>query len=635
VRVNPSPQNRSTGVENVTVVIPFFNGHTYIGRLLDTLPTDLPVIIVDDHSDHRLHLNNRNVTIIRPEEKGYFSGATNAGIEACETDVLVVNQDIWFEGTEWIDLIEKNRAEYGIIGDGVMDHPTWSKGYVQGTFMFMRRDAIEATGLLNVEDYPFWGATAEWQLRMCRKDFKALPVKPVPGMMHERDKDKGRNFGQAMTTMLKRNPGKKGHWVRTPPLVSVIVPCYNHAKYLPDLLASLMGGKSVLGTLEPQSLQSFEVIIVDDFSRYGKKLLPQFDNPWKGVKVLQHRINMGTAAACNTGIRAARGRYITRIDADDMMEKDRLDRLYRAALEHPGSVIYDDMRIIARGRRSKIWKMREYDFDEILWKNSMHAGIFYPRKGWQDAGGYPEIMNRGREDWAFNIALGIRGYCGVHIDYPGYLYRREGQNRTLHNTSPRWRQRFLDQLQDLFTSVYKGVRPMGCCGGRRSRAAARTVRPGVGRTIIMKDLPGRKGMVLIEYLGLSAGTQTWFGEVTGTRYLFGGRQKVGYVDQADAEILLTKVKGGKPIFRIFEQPEAAKKKAPKPKAKEPELEGIKEIHIESKDLVVDPGTMSIPKLETYLGTVVIPQNELKKILDAEVSGQNRKGAVELLEGLLE
>ena len=35
-------------MENVTAVIPFFNGHRYIERLLKSLPEDLPVIIVDD-----------------------------------------------------------------------------------------------------------------------------------------------------------------------------------------------------------------------------------------------------------------------------------------------------------------------------------------------------------------------------------------------------------------------------------------------------------------------------------------------------------------------------------------------------------------------------------------------------------
>ena len=160
-------------MENVTAVITFFNGHRYIERLLKSLPEDLPVIIVDDHSDEPLHLNNRNVTVIRPEEKGFFSGASNAGIEACETDVLLLNQDIWFRGTEWIDFIEDNREKYGVLGDGVMGHPSWPNGYVQGTFMFMRRDAINKTGLFNVEHYPFWGATAEWQLRMCRQGFKA------------------------------------------------------------------------------------------------------------------------------------------------------------------------------------------------------------------------------------------------------------------------------------------------------------------------------------------------------------------------------------------------------------------------------------------------------------------------------
>ena len=85
-------------------------------------------------------------------------------------------------------------------------------------------------------------------------------------------------------------------------------------------------------------------------------------------------------------------------------------------------------------------------------------------------------MNRGREDWAFNIALGTKGYCGVRVDYPGYLYRREGQNRTLHNTNPAWRERFLTQLWGLFPRIYAGDRPIMCCKGSKRMGSTPSAR---------------------------------------------------------------------------------------------------------------------------------------------------------------
>ena len=61
-------------------------------------------------------------------------------------------------------------------------------------------------------------------------------------------------------------------------------------------------------------------------------------------------------------------------------------------------------------------------------RNMMHMGIMFEKQAWQEVGGYREQMKHGREDWAFNVALGERGYCGVKLGRSGYLYRRHGHN---------------------------------------------------------------------------------------------------------------------------------------------------------------------------------------------------------------
>ncbi|NIV40114.1 MAG: hypothetical protein GWN58_65135, partial [Anaerolineae bacterium] len=76
-----------------------------------------------------------------------------------DTDVLVLNQDLWFTSDAWLPRLLALRADYGLIGDGVLKHPAWPKGYVQGTFMFLRRDAIRDVGLMDAQEYPLWGAT--------------------------------------------------------------------------------------------------------------------------------------------------------------------------------------------------------------------------------------------------------------------------------------------------------------------------------------------------------------------------------------------------------------------------------------------------------------------------------------------
>jgi hypothetical protein len=194
--------------------------------------------------------------------------------------------------------------------------------------------------------------------------------------------------------------------------------------------------------------------------------------------------------------------------------------------------------------------MDDYDFEKLLFKNHIHAGIVFPRVAWEQAGGYPEIMDDGREDWAFNIALGIHGWCGVHVKEFGYLYRREGQNRSEINTTQRHREVFLGKLKSLFPEIYGGDRPMACCGkgGARGRATvsgtlsavARSTKQSLtshsltGGTTLMAAPTGSTGpMIKIEYLGKQQST-IWDGPVTRTRYRFGVDRKSGWVDRRDA-----------------------------------------------------------------------------------------------------
>jgi hypothetical protein len=145
-------------------------------------------------------------------------------------------------------------------------------------------------------------------------------------------------------------------------------------------------------------------------------------------------------------------------------------------------------------------------------------------------------MKLGREDWQFNIALGQKGYCGRHLAWPGYLYRREGQNRTLRNTTPEWHAEFLAQLRQLYPALYRGERPMGCCGGGRL-ARATGLRASSARTQTSggDEMPE---LVEMEYLLDNASPQTYRGPVTQRRYTFGGRYKTGQVDKRDAEAMV-------------------------------------------------------------------------------------------------
>jgi len=521
-----------------TIVVPFYNGHEHISRLLSTIPSNISVIIVDDVSKDRLRFTDvperQSLRILHLNKKGYFSGAVNAGIMACDTNVLILNQDVYFTSTEAFDLVvhEENNA---MVGERIKgENPAWKNGYIHGTFMYMNRKAIREVGLLNAKYFPLWGATAEWQLRISRKNYKVKSLTNIPGFVHTRGSEK---FGSAITEILRGIdlPDKK-KFTRIPPLISVIVPCYNCGAYISDLISSLLGGQTSLGYTSGQTLQAFEIVIVDDCSEDNSfSMLKEVENPSKGIFVYQTKSNGGTSVACNLAIKKSNAEVISRIDSDDMRSETSLELMFDTILANPHSYIYDDVTLFSHGKKnSKIWQMPDkFAFKDILLKNRVHAGIMFEKSAWQEVGGYPELMRYGRDDWAFNVALGSKGYCGVHVGNPGYLYRRETQNRTIRNTTPKWAQVFRGQMEQLFPKFYAGEIDMSSCcgGGQRGRNESRF--SSGGGTYTMPKINPNSDMALVQFLGISSGNQSFVGALTGKVYVFSSKKHTRYVYASD------------------------------------------------------------------------------------------------------
>src|SRR5215831_9468158 len=109
---------------------------------------------------------------------------------------------------------------------------------------------------------------------------------------------------------------------RPVPIVSVVIPTYNNARFLPEALDSLLG----------QTYRDFELIVVDDGST---------DDTLEVLKPYRHLIryvrkeNGGPASARNLGIRHASGELIAFQDADDIWLPDKLQLQVDYLREHP------------------------------------------------------------------------------------------------------------------------------------------------------------------------------------------------------------------------------------------------------------------------------------------------------------
>lgn len=109
------------------------------------------------------------------------------------------------------------------------------------------------------------------------------------------------------------------------PLVSVIIPNYNHARYVGDAIRSVLA----------QTYRNYEIIVVDDGSiDDSREVVAQFGTQVNYI----YKANAGLSAARNTGFFAAAGALIGVLDADDMYEPEYLRTLVRALQNDPAAM---------------------------------------------------------------------------------------------------------------------------------------------------------------------------------------------------------------------------------------------------------------------------------------------------------
>lgn len=111
--------------------------------------------------------------------------------------------------------------------------------------------------------------------------------------------------------------------------LSVVVPVYNTACYLPRCIDSILG----------QSFSDFELILIDDGSTdHSLEICRKYAENDSRIVVL-HQENQGQSSARNHGIDIARGAFITFIDSDDAVDTDMFRYMLTAAQSHNADLV--------------------------------------------------------------------------------------------------------------------------------------------------------------------------------------------------------------------------------------------------------------------------------------------------------
>lgn len=121
------------------------------------------------------------------------------------------------------------------------------------------------------------------------------------------------------------------------PLISVVMPVYNSNGFL----------KGAIESIKKQTYRNFEFIIVNDGSTdKSAQILHSYRKKDKRIKIFKNKRRLGFDKALSLALSKAKGRFIARMDADDISAPDRLKKQLAHLLENPD--------IVAVGGQSKI-----------------------------------------------------------------------------------------------------------------------------------------------------------------------------------------------------------------------------------------------------------------------------------------
>ena len=194
------------------------------------------------------------------------------------------------------------------------------------------------------------------------------------------------------------------------PLFSIVLTTYNRPRLLKDALASLAA----------QTLQDFEVVLVNDHGEPVETLLQSWDFPITYVYLGRNR---GLSAARNAGLRLARGRHIAYLDDDDIYLPEHLANLAQGFVEHPQAVLYSAVEYVSEqledDRRIELSRSRPFlhdvfDADRLRVQNYIPVNTWAHPRGMLESVGEFDTRLTAFEDWDMLLRLAAR-YSFVHL----------------------------------------------------------------------------------------------------------------------------------------------------------------------------------------------------------------------------
>lgn len=248
--------------------------------------------------------------------------------------------------------------------------------------------------------------------------------------------------------------------------VSIVIPCYNHGKYIEETIASVE---------EYPDKSVYEIIIVNDGSTDSKTIEILKILEGKGYFVLNQE-NTGLADARNNGIKLAKGDYILPLDSDNMIRPDYIKYGIEIMDKNPKvGMVYGDAQLF--GIKDGIRKAGKYNRRRQFVWNAIDACAVIRKSALESIGGYDSNMPfMGYEDWYFVVSLDHSEWQLQYVKEILYDYRVSDEsmltdadekrtallNYMNTNNIESFREEYIDMIKQIdgYTEFKESVRPL-------------------------------------------------------------------------------------------------------------------------------------------------------------------------------
>ncbi|CAM3673278.1 glycosyltransferase family 2 protein [Flavobacterium chungbukense] len=194
--------------------------------------------------------------------------------------------------------------------------------------------------------------------------------------------------------------------------VSIIVPCYNSEKYLPETIKSILS----------QSFKFWECVFVNDGSIDGtENVILNAVSLDKRFRYISQN-NKGVCIARNTAIGVSRGKYILCLDADDLISENFIEETVKILDKNlEVKVVASTVRFF--GRKKGILTPLSYNIPTMLASNQLVVTSLFRKIDFDRVEGFNENMKDGLEDWDFWISILKNGGKVERCEQAVFFYR--------------------------------------------------------------------------------------------------------------------------------------------------------------------------------------------------------------------